>query len=130
VELDTGENSGLSGGHHHRHETSDHCAAMSAERLIDTPKLRAKFTERLAELLNGQVAWENLDVRLLPLPQGVVRDLHVEIPDALTVDVASADVQIRLLPLFHGNVEVRAITLERPNVAVWISASAANGKEN
>jgi hypothetical protein len=99
-----------------------------AERLIDTPKVRAELTEKLASYLNGQVTWEKLDVRLLPLPHGVVRGVHVAIPNLLTANVATAAVKLRLLPLFRGHVEVKAITLERPNLDVWISASAADGK--
>jgi hypothetical protein len=101
---------------------------LIAGRLMEAPKVRAQLSKKLSELLNGQVSWEELHVRLLPLPHGVVRNVHVAIPNMITVDVPTADVKIRLLPLFHGNAEVQAITLERPNVELWISASAANGE--
>jgi hypothetical protein len=103
-------------------------AVLIAERLIDTPKLRAQLTGKLSELLNGQVAWKELKVRLLPLPHGVIRGVHVAIPNLATADVAMADVKIRLLPLFHGSAEVQTITVEHPNVEVWISASTAQAE--
>ena len=96
-----------------------------ALQLIDTPRVRAQLAEKLSTLLNGQVSWEELDIRLLPRPHGVVRGAHVAIPNVVTVDVATADVKISLLPLFKGNAEVQAITVERPNVEVWIAPSAA-----
>ena len=103
-------------------------AVLIAERLIESPRVRAQLTKKLSELLNGQVSWEELHVRLLPLPHGVVTSVHIAIPNVVTANVARADVKIRLLPLFHGNVQVQTITLERPNVDVWISASAAKGR--
>ena len=104
-------------------------AVLIGQQLIDTPKVRAQLAEKLSKLLNGQVSWEELDIRLLPRPHGVVRGAHVAIPNVVTVDVATADVKISLLPLFKGNAEVQAITVERPNVDVWISPSAAGGKK-
>ena len=100
-----------------------------ALQLIDTPRVRAQLAEKLSTLLNGQVSWEELDIRLLPRPHGVVRGAHVAIPNVVTVDVATADVKISLLPLFKGNAEVQAITVERPNVEVWIAPSAAGRKK-
>jgi uncharacterized protein involved in outer membrane biogenesis len=102
---------------------------MIAERMIDTPKVRAQLAEKLSELVDGKVAWEELHVRMLPLPHGVVRGVHFSIPNVVTVDVAMADVTIALWPLFHGGVEVQTITLERPSVDVRISASADEEKE-
>jgi hypothetical protein len=103
-------------------------AVLIAERLIESPRVRAQLTKKLSELLHGQVSWEELHVRLLPLPHGVVTSAHIAMPNVVTANVARADVKIRLLPLFHGNVQVQTITLERPNVDVWISASAAKEK--
>ncbi len=101
-------------------------AVLIAERLIDTPKVRAQLASKLSTLMNGQVTWQSLEVRLLPMPHGVVRNAHIAIPKVVTVDVATADVKIRLLPLLHGNAEVQAITLERPSVDVWISPPATD----
>jgi AsmA-like C-terminal region len=104
-------------------------AVLIAERLIESPWVRAQLTKKLSGLLNGQVSWQELHVRLLPLPHGVVTSVHVAVPNVVTANVARADVKIRLLPLFRGNVQVQSITLERPNVDVWISASAGQEKE-
>ncbi len=103
-------------------------AVLIAERLIESPRVRAQLTKKLSELLHGHVSWEELHVRLLPLPHGVVTSVHIAMPNVVTANVARADVEIRLLPLFHGNVQVQTVTLERPDVDVWISTSAAKGK--
>jgi uncharacterized protein involved in outer membrane biogenesis len=99
-------------------------AVLIGERLIDTPAIRAQLAEKLSRVLNGHVSWETLEIRLLPRPHAEIHRVHVALPNVLTLDVAMAQVKIRLLPLFRGRAEVQAITLERPNVDLWISSSA------
>jgi hypothetical protein len=57
---------------------------------------------------------------------GVVLAARVAIPNGHG-RVATADVKISLLPL-QGNAEVQAITVERPQVDVWISPAAGRSK--
>jgi hypothetical protein len=102
---------------------------LIGERLIDTPRIRAQLSEKLSRVLNGHVSWETLDFRLLPRPHAEVRGVHVALPNLLTLDVGLAHVTIRLLPLFRGNAEVQDITLQRPNVDVWISPAKAESGE-
>jgi uncharacterized protein involved in outer membrane biogenesis len=99
-------------------------AVLIGERLVDTPKIRAQLAEKLSGVVNGHVSWETLKIRLLPRPHAEIRAVHVALPNLLTLDVGTAQVQIRLLPLFRGRAEVQAITLERPSVDVWISSGA------
>jgi hypothetical protein len=97
-------------------------AVLIGERLIDSPTIRAQLAAKLSRVLNGHVSWETLHIRLLPRPHAEIRGVHVALPNVLTLDVGMGHVQIRLLPLFRGNAEVQAITLERPSVDVWISS--------
>jgi hypothetical protein len=99
-------------------------AVLIGERLIDTPTIRGQLAEKLSRVLNGHVSWERLEIRLLPGPHAEIRGVHVALPNVLTLDVAMAQVRIRLWPLFRGNAEVEAITLERPNVDLWIPSPA------
>src|SRR6516164_2573631 len=99
-------------------------AVLIGERLIDTPTIRAQLAEKLSRVLNGHVAWETMEIRLLPRPHAEIRGVHVALPNVLALGVGIAQVKIRLLPLFRGNVEVQAIGLERPNVDLWISSPA------
>jgi len=99
-------------------------AVLIGERLIDTPTIRAQLAAKLSRVLNGHVAWETMEIRLLPRPHAEIRGVHVALPNVLALGVGIAQVKIRLLPLFRGNVEVQAIGLERPNVDLWISSPA------
>jgi hypothetical protein len=99
-------------------------AVLIGERLIDTPTIRAQLAEKLSRVLNGHVSWETLEIRLLPRPHAEIRGVRVALPNVFTLDVGMAQVKFRLLPLLRGNVEVQAVTLERPNVDLWISSPA------
>src|SRR5215469_11495707 len=99
-------------------------AVLIGERLIDTPTIRAQLAEKLSRVLNGHVSWQTLEIRLLPRPHAEIRGVHIDLPNVLAMEVGTAQVQIRLLPLFRGNAEVQAITLERPSVDFWISSGA------
>jgi hypothetical protein len=92
-------------------------------RIIDTPSVRADLSKKLSEAVNGQVTWQALEIRFFPLPHGIVRDAHFEIPNLVKVDVATADVTLRMLPLFRGNAELKSVTVLQPNVDVWIANS-------
>jgi uncharacterized protein involved in outer membrane biogenesis len=99
-------------------------ALLIGERLIDTPRIRAQLAEKLSRVVNGHVSWETLQIRLLPRPHAEIRGVHVALPNLLALDVGRAHVQMRLLPLFRGDAEVQAVTLERPSVDLWISSGA------
>jgi hypothetical protein len=99
-------------------------AVLVGERLIDTPTIRAQLVAKLSRVLNDHVSWKTLEIRLLPRPHAEIRSVHVALPNVLTLDVGMAQVQIGLLPLLRGNVEVQAVTLVRPNVDLWISSGA------
>jgi hypothetical protein len=98
-------------------------AIFLAQWLIDTPSVRADLSKKLSQAVQGQVTWKHLDIRLLPLPHGVVRDAHFEMPDGIKVDVATVEVTLRLVPLFRGHAELKAVTVLQPNVDVWIGKS-------
>src|SRR5712672_1932587 len=44
--------------------------ALIAPHFIDAPAARAEIQRRLDEALGGQISWQALEVRLLPVPHG------------------------------------------------------------
>jgi hypothetical protein len=101
---------------------------FAAQWLVDVPTVRADLAKKLSIAVNGQVTWEDVDIQVLPLPHGVVHGAHLEIPDVVKVDVATTAVTLRLLPLFRGRAELKAVTLLQPSVDVWI-AKAINKEQ-
>jgi uncharacterized protein involved in outer membrane biogenesis len=101
-------------------------AALILPALLDTPAVRAEIQRRLSAAVRGEVAWEELSVRILPTPHGALRKVRVEIPGAASVRTEQVDVRLRFWPLLGGRAEITSVTLSRPEIR--ITAPAAFGK--
>ncbi|HEY2338327.1 MAG TPA: AsmA-like C-terminal region-containing protein [Burkholderiales bacterium] len=97
-------------------------------RLVDTPAARAVIQSRLAAALGGQIAWEGLELRLLPAPHGELRRVRIEIPGALAVRADQVDVYLRLWPLLRGQPEIASLSLARPEIRIDAVGGAKQGE--
>src|SRR5687767_3122154 len=93
--------------------------------LVDTPAVRAEIQRRLSAAVDGEVAWEALEIALFPAPHGAVRKLRIEIPGTLAATVEEAQVHLRLWPLLRGSPEIASVTVRRPDIRL----SAADGEK-
>jgi hypothetical protein len=93
-------------------------AAVVAPYFIDTPAVRAEIQRRLDAALGGRIGWQALQIRLLPAPHGELRQVRIDIPDALAAEAERVRVDLRLWPLLSGRAEIAAVTLERPRIRV------------
>src|SRR5688500_3277136 len=85
--------------------------------LVDTPAVQAELRSRLSRAIDGQVAWQALDIGLLP-PRAELRRLVVEIPEKIRADAEEVRVALRFWPLLRGSVEISTITLARPRIRI------------
>jgi hypothetical protein len=97
-----------------------------APRLIDTPAARAEIQRRLDAALGGKIAWQSLEIRLLPAPHGELRQVRIDIPGAVAAEVERVQVYLRLWPLLRGRAEIASVTLDRPRIRI----AAGGGSES
>jgi hypothetical protein len=90
---------------------------LVAPALIDTPAVRAEIQRRLSAALQGQVAWDSLEVELLP-PRAEIDRVRVDIPDKVAVTAERLTVALRFWPLLRGEVEISSAALQKPNVRI------------
>ena len=95
---------------------------------IDRPAVQAGIQQRLSQALQGQVAWEALEVALLPVPHGELRKLRLEVPGKLAASADDVNVYVRLWPLFRGRVEISSLTLSKPTIRISGSAEGGGGE--
>ena len=100
-------------------------ALVLAPAFLDLPAVRQAVERKVSDAVRGQVTWEDLGIRLLPLPHGVLRGARVAIPGMLTVSVERVELDLKLLPLLRGRAEIRAVTVLQPVVAIRIPVSSA-----
>ena len=93
-------------------------AGFLLRELLDRPGVEAEIQSRLSGAVNGQIAWESLQVRLLPSPRGVIRGVRVEMPGTMSVRADQIDARLRFMPLLRGRVEIASISVSRPAIQV------------
>ena len=97
-------------------------AGFLLRQLLDRPEVKAGIQDRLSRAVNGQIAWESLQIRLLPSPRGVVRGVRVESP-GMSLRAEQLDARLRLLPLFRGRAEIASFSVSRPSIRVDLAPS-------
>jgi hypothetical protein len=97
-------------------------AALVVPEFLDRPAVEAQIQRKLSEAVNGEVAWDDLRVRLLPTPRAALRGVRVDVPGALRARIEEADAGLRLLPLFRGRAEITSLSVVRPDIRIEIAA--------
>jgi hypothetical protein len=103
-------------------------AALLVPLFLDAPAVERELKAKLSQLVQGDVAWEKLSIRLLPSPRGSLTKVRAEIPGAASVSARQVDAHLRLWPLLHGRAEIAAVSLEKPAVRLRIAPSAGAGQ--
>lgn len=98
-----------------------------ADWLIDRPAVKAAIQQRLSTALGGQIAWEGLDLHVLPAPHGKLRGVRLAMP-AFSARADTVDAYLRLWPLLRGHPEIASLSMSRPEIRVAASGAAPERK--
>jgi hypothetical protein len=104
-------------------------AALFLPDILDTPRVRAEIQRVLSEAVRGEVAWEELRIRILPVPHGSLRGARLEISQLVSVSAEEARARLRLLPLFRGQVEITSVTVTRPVIRISVVPAPTVGEK-
>src|SRR5688572_13371300 len=89
--------------------------------LLGTPAVKAAVQQRVSAALGGQIAWDDLELRLLPVPRAELRKVRIEIPEVVALRADQVDAYLRLRPLLRGQVEVASFSVRHPEIRVAAS---------
>ncbi|HEX5093972.1 MAG TPA: AsmA-like C-terminal domain-containing protein [Burkholderiales bacterium] len=92
--------------------------------LVDQDWVQARVQRRLSEFAHGEIAWETLRIRLLPLPGATLTGGRAEIAGTVRVLLGEAEVDLRLLPLLSGRVEIARFRIDKPAARVQLPAES------
>ena len=98
-------------------------AAFILPEFLDSPAVRAQIQRKLSEAVQGEVAWDDLSIRILPAPHGVLRKARVEIPGIASVRAEEIDARLLFWPLLRGHAEITTVSVVRPEIRIDIAAS-------
>lgn len=94
-----------------------------ALRMVDVPAVQARLEREVSQLAQGTVTWDSLELRLYPLPHGVLRGAHVDMPGVVRGGVDTVEVDLGLGALLTGQVRIDRVRLVRPKVSLVITPS-------
>jgi uncharacterized protein involved in outer membrane biogenesis len=98
-------------------------AALVLPVFLDTPAVKAELQLKLSAAVQGKIAWEDLSIRVLPSPRGIVRKARIEIPGSLEVNAEQLAVRLAFWPLLRGRVEIVSLDLSRPVIRLDIAVA-------
>ena len=96
-------------------------AALLLPEFLDAPAVRAQIQRKLAEVLQVEVAWEDLSVRILPTPRGVLRKARVVVPGTASVSAEAVEAHLLFWPLLHGRAEITSVSIVRPVIRIDVA---------
>jgi hypothetical protein len=101
-------------------------AALFLPVVLDSPAVKAELQRQLSQAVQGEVAWEDLGIRIVPRPRAIVRKARIEIPGRLEVGADELAVRLAFWPLLRGRAEVVSVTLLRPAINLDVPAQEAS----
>ena len=104
-------------------------AALVLPAFLDTQRVEAELQAKLSEAVHGEVAWEKLEIRLLPSPRGALSNMRAEIPGTASLRAAEVEAHLRLLPLLRGRAEIASVSLSNPVIALEIAPPPSGKKK-
>ncbi len=105
-------------------------AALVVPAFLDMKQVEAELEAKLSQMVQGEVAWEKLEIRLLPSPRGALRQVRAEIPDTASLRAEAVDAHLRLLPLLRGRAEVASVALSKPVIRLEIAPQPTRKKSS
>ena len=101
-------------------------AALAAPFFIDWNGYRADVEQRLTQALGAPTSiGGSIDLRLLPTPTLNLEKIAIGKPDGPRASVQSAHVEVAVMPLLRGQIEIIEATLERPHFELALDAPVA-----
>ena len=99
-------------------------AALVIPLVIDTPRVSAQIQQKISAAAEAEVRWDAFSIRVLPRPRAVLGGLSVK-AQKLSLGADAAQVDLSLLPLLLGRVEISTVSVRHPVVRIDLSPQAA-----
>ena len=95
-------------------------AALFLPEFLDAPRVRGELQRILSDAVGGEVTWDDLSIRILPTPHGVLRKARLEVPRVASVSAEEARAHLRLLPLLRGQVAIVSVAVTKPAIRISV----------
>lgn len=103
---------------------------LSSDKLINQKQILDKIQSGISEAINGQVTFQRIHVSFFPRPQLVVQQCRFSIPGTIKGTVVSLSISPKLLPLIMGEFQNSKITLNTPDIEVYLDRKPKSKDEH
>ena len=93
---------------------------LSADNIINQKQVLDKIQTNVSEAINGQVAFQRIHVSFFPRPQLVVQQFRFSIFEIIQGTAVSLSISPKLLPLVMGKFQNSRITLNTPDIEIYL----------
>src|SRR5262245_39874473 len=94
--------------------------AFLLPRIVDSQAVRDKIRGFLLARTNGNVAFENIDLKWLPRPTVVVRGASFSFDDKVSGKIESIEVYPSIRSLFTGQLDISRVAMASPALSVRV----------
>ena len=91
-----------------------------APKVINSGEVRSRIEAVIAKELHGTIAFDRVELSLLPRPYVFLNGVAVDIPGTLSATIASVSIHAHLIPLFRGQFAVSSVALEQPRLSLTL----------
>ncbi|MGD9051874.1 MAG: AsmA-like C-terminal domain-containing protein [Desulfobacterales bacterium] len=92
--------------------------------LINLETVKKEVKRLYAENLGGEIEYQRLRMAFFPRPHVVISDVSFTIPDNIRGSVDLLKIYPKILPLFAGNLEIRVIHSQSPEIRAQIQKAS------
>lgn len=104
--------------------------AVLATRLMANREMVKSFiVTKTARATGGTLDYDRLVVGFLPLPHLKVEGVHLHRPETFDVDARELSVYPRILPILKGQVIIRRLSLDAPEISIAVGPDAKKATE-
>ena len=93
---------------------------LSSDKLINQKQIIDKIQAGISEAINGQVAFQRINVSFFPQPHVVLQQCSFSIPGTIKGTIVSLSITPKLLPLIMGKFQNSRITLNTPYIEIYL----------
>jgi uncharacterized protein involved in outer membrane biogenesis len=93
---------------------------LSSDKLINQKQIIDKIQAGISEAINGQVAFQRINVSFFPQPHVVLQQCSFSIPGTIKGTIVSLSITPKLLPLIMGKFQNSRITLNTPDIEIYL----------
>ncbi|MBW2406608.1 MAG: AsmA-like C-terminal domain-containing protein [Deltaproteobacteria bacterium] len=103
---------------------------LSSDKIINQKQISDKIQAGLSEAINGQVAFQRIDVSFFPRPQLIVQQCRFSIPETVKGTVVSLSITPKLFPLMMGAFQNSRMTLNTPDIEIYLNKNPKPGDKS